>query len=459
MFSTKSGHLSHGSGTLHSANIYHDKVTTMPKSAESDESKSINNSNYGNDTNFSTAMSGDANSAVKMEHMIKSEKAKSFSESGGGGGGGSSSANKSECIDSVLNQRTDNNSSSINQMNLGGASHQSSGSCYPSTMDAPSVEQSMNVTDELCYRNYSNASDISRPTVPFANEMMANRALVANYEYSAARSYESAMNGISTAPTFDRYDMNLGNLYASSLSMQRSNLTYPPYLNSFSAEDPNQPKYLAEHHFPPSTMLKSETGAENQAPYYPKPMYHYDPSFPLAGFSAMNLSLRTAAVAAASNSLPIMDLSAANVVTSSSLAGCSNPPHYSAIQRLQASTSASTPKSSRTPNPSPQANNSEQTTDNRMPMNNLKLQSYQLPTENFAQNSRSPPPSEPVDLCNSQMKPGTFAADNSSMETAPNRPYSRESTSDSNASPYIDTYKGEPMGKHYAKREKKNAFR
>ncbi|XP_055303687.1 uncharacterized protein LOC129569161 isoform X2 [Sitodiplosis mosellana] len=434
MFTAKSSHLSHGSSTLHTANIYNDKVT-MAKSAESDESKSINNSNYGNDTNFSNIMDG-GGSTVKMEHMIKSEKAKSFSESGG------SSGSKSECVDSVSNQRADNNNSSINQMNLDPASHQSSG-CYPSTMDATSVEQSMN-TDELCYRNYSNSNDISRPAVPFANDMMANRALVANYEYSAVRNYENAMNGISTAPTFDRYDMNLGNLYASSLSMQRSNLTYPPYLNSFGSEDPNQPKYLAEHHFSQAAMLKNDTSGENQAPYYPKPMYHYDPSFPLAGFSAMNLSLRTAAVAAASNSLPIMDLSAANV-TSSSLSGCSNPPHFSAIQRLQTSNSTSTPKSSRTPNPSPQTNNSEQTTDNGMAMNNLKLQSYQLPAENFAQNSRSPT-NEPVDLCNSQIKPGTFTADNNSMETAPNRPYSRESTSDSNASPYIDTYKGEPMG-------------
>lgn len=407
----------------------------MTKSSESDESKSINNSNYGNDTNFSNIMGGGgstSSSSAKMEHMIKSEKAKSFSESGSGGG------SKSECIDSVPNQRTDNNTSSINQMNLGAASHQSSG-CYASTID----EQSMN-TDELCYRSYSNSNDILRPTVPFANDMMANRALVANYEYSAVRSYENAMNGISTAPTFDRYDMNLGNLYASSLSMQRS---YPPYLNSFGpSEDPNQQKYLAEHHFSQAAMLKNETTGETSTPYYPKPMYHYDPSFPLAGFSAMNLSLRTAAVAAATgSSLPIMDLSSANV-TSSNLPGCSNPPLYSSVQRLQTSTSNSTSKLSRTPNPSPQTNNSEQTTDNRMPMNNLKLQSYQLPAENFAQNSRSPP-TEPVDLCNSQMKPGTFTADNNSMETAPNRPYSRESTSDSNASPYIDSYKAEPMGK------------
>lgn len=400
--------------------MYGDKVT-ITKPAESEASKSVNNSNYGNETNFSSLM----NSGVKMEHMIKSEKGKNFSESGD---------TKAECIDSVSNHRNDNNHSSINQMNLV-ASHQST-ICYPGT-NAP-TEQSM--TDDLCYRSYSNSNDISRP---FANDMMANRALVANYEYSAVRSYENAMNGISQTPSFDRYDMNLGNLYASSLSMQRSNLAYPSYLNSFSSEDPNQQKYLHEHHFSQAAMLKNDTSAEGATPYYPKAMYHYDPSFPLAGFSAMNLSLRTAAVAAANGSLPIMDLTSPNA-TSSNLLG-HNPPHYSNVQHLQ--TSTSTPKTSRNSNPSPQTNNTEQSTDNRMPLNNPKIQSYQLHGENFAQTSSRSSPNEPVDLCNSQMKPhsGGFATENA-IESAQNRPYSRESTSDSNASPYVDTYKGEPMG-------------
>lgn len=423
---------------------YGDKMT-IAKHGESDEmteSKSMTaNHNYGNDTNFSNIMVAAgvaAGSSVKMEHLIKSEKSKSFSESGN---------NKSECIENdVQNERTDNNGSSLNQMNLIG-SHQSS-NCYANTIEQP-VEQSMN-SDEFSYRNYSNA-DLSRPTVPFANDMMANRALVANYEYSAVRSYENAMNGIPSGPTFDRYDMNLGNLYASSLSMQRSNLTYPSYLNTFGADDPNQQKYLHEHHFAQSAMLKNEPSGENATPYYPKPMYHYDAAFPLAGFSAMNLSLRTAAVAAAATtSLPIMDLSTPTV-TSSNFSHGHNSPHYSSVQRLQAASSA--PKASRTPNLSPHANTNEQqqhSDSNRMPLNNLKLQSYQLHGENFAtQNSRSPPPNEPVDLCNSPIKPthsGAFTADNS-METAQNRPYSRDSTSDSNASPYVDAYKGEPMGK------------
>lgn len=432
--------------SLHAANIYSDK-TTIAKHGENDgmnESKSINNSNYANDTNFSNLMGtgavgdGAVASNVKMEHMIKSEKSKTFSESG----------NKSECIESVQNQRTDNGSSAANQMSLI-ASHPPS-SCYSSTIDS-SVEQSLN-TDDLCYRSYSSSNDISRSSVPFANDMVANRALVANYEYSAVRSYENAMNGISAGPAFDRYDMNLGNLYASSLSMQR---TYPPYLNTFGTDDPNQQKYLHDTHFSQAAMLKNDLGTENAAPYYPKPMYHYDPSFPLAGFSAMNLSLRTAAVAAASSSLPIMDLS-----SPSATSHAPNASHYTTVQRLQSSTATATPKSTRTPDPSPQTNsNNEQSADNRMPLSNLKMQSYQLQSENFAQNSRSPQ-NEPVDLCNSQIKPhsGTFTADNS-IENAQNRPYSRESTSDSNASPYVDTYKGEPMGKPtfvmYKKRNRK----
>lgn len=410
---------------LHSANINGDKLTMHTESAKSDAaSKSISHSNYGSESNYSNAMD-----TFKMEHMIKSGKSKSFSESG----------SKSECInDNVQNQRTDDNTSSINQMNLG-VTHQSSSNCYQDTIDT-SIEQSLNA-DEMCYRTYTNSNDISRPMVTgFSNDMMTNRAL-ASYEYSTVRSYENAINGISTAPTFDRYDLNLGNLYASSLSMQRPNLTYQPYLNSFGTEDPSQQKYLHEHHFSQAALLKNETANENSTPYYPKPMYHYDPSFPLAGFSAMNLSLRTATAAAAGNSLPIMDTSSSDVTSNSFT---SNPPLNSAVQRSQ--TSNPTSKPSRTPNLSPQTNNTEQSSDNRMPVNNLKLQSYQMSGENLAQKSRSPQ-NEPVDLCNSDMKPATgFTADNS-METAQNRPYSRESTSDSNASPYVDTYKGEPMGK------------
>lgn len=426
---------SHQTSSMHTANIYSDKTAKHGENDVMHETKSINNSNYGNNTNFSNLMSASAvaSSNVKMEHMIKSEKMKSFSESG----------SKSECIESVPNQRTDTNSGAVNQMSLI-ASHQTS-NCYPSSQLDASVEQSLG-TDDLCYRSYSSSNEMPRSTVPFANDM-ANRALVANYEYSAVRSYENAMNGISAAPAFERYDMNLGNLYASSLSMQRSNLTYPPYLNTFGAEDPNQQKYLHDSHFSQASMLKTDSTNENSQPYYPKPMYHYDPSFPLAGFSAMNLSLRTAAAAAAaSSSLPIMDLSSP-CVTSANLHG-PNPSHYSTVQRLQLSASSTTPKPTRTPDPSPQTNsNNEQSADNRMSLGNLKMQSYQLQNESFAQNSRSPQ-NEPVDLCNSQIKPhsSTFTSDNS-IENAQNRPYSRESTSDSNASPYVDTYKGEPMGK------------
>lgn len=427
---------------LHAPNIYMDKAAIGKQQIGHDrfnESKLIGNSNFKIDANFPNIMEETATvNGLKMEPMIKSEKSKSFSENG----------SKSECSESSVHiQRTDNNNSSINQMNA--IAHQSSG-CFPSTMDA-SAEQAIS-TDDLSYRNYSNPNDVSRPIVPFPNDIMANRALVANYEYSAVRSYENSMNGLSSAPTFDRFDMNLGNLYASSI--QRPSLTYPSYLNTFAADDPNQQKYLHEHHFAQGTIPKNEPAAENATPYYPKPMYHYDPAFPLAGFSAMNLTLRSAAVAAASSTLPIMDLSPPNSMSNTH---GHNSSHYSSVQRPQTSTSTSTStstaKSIRTPHASPLNNNNDQSSDkNRIPMSNSKMQSYQLQGDSYAHNSRSPL-NEPVDLCNTQIKshPGTFMADNA-IGNAQNRPFSRESTSDSNASPYMDVrmeYKGEPMSEFF----------
>lgn len=461
--------------SLHDGNIYGDKVT-MEKHTENiamNEPKSMNNSNYGNDTNFSnvltTSSAGAAtstgtsstppNGKMLVEHMIKSEKPKSFIESANCG-------SKSECNEN--GQRIDesggNSANSMNHMNLIGTSHQSSSICYPSTVLDPSAIESTMSNDDLCYRGYAPSSN--ELSASFANDMMANRALVANYEYSTVRGYENAMNG---------YDMNLGNLYA------RSNLAYPSYLNSFGADvDLNQQKYLHDphhhhhHHYSSTAMLKNDSAtAEAATPYYPKPMYHYDSAFPLTGFSAMNLSLRMSAAAAAAaaggggGAGPIIDFTPSNV-TSSNLHATNSPHYTTAVQRLQANSASTTPKSTRTPpNSSPQAISSEQqlqqqqpSDSNRMPMNNLKLQSYQLHGENFAPNSRTSP-SEPVDLCNSEIgKPthsGAFAAaaattgttDNQSIETAQNRPFSRESTSDSNASPYVDAYKGDPMGKFY----------
>lgn len=481
---SKSNHTQQPVNALHDVNIYGDKVTMESKHTESNamnESKSMNNSNYANDTNFSNVLATAAASATPtgasaaqpngkmlVEHMIKSEKPKSFNESANCG-------SKSECHEN--GQRIDGgggtSSSSMNHMNLIGASHQSSSACYPSSiLDPSAIDPSMN-SDELCYRSYAaSTNELSRSSASFANDMMANRALVANYEYSTVRGYENAMNG---------YDMNLGNLYA------RSNLAYPSYLNTFNADvDPNQQKYLHDphhhhhHHYSSTAMLKNDSATtETPAPYYPKPMYHYDPAFPLTGFSAMNLtnlSLRTAAAAAAvaaaagggggggGSAGPILEFTSPNV-TASNL-HMANSPHYTTVQRLQSNSASTPPKSARTPpNSSPQAIGSEaqpQPDSHRLPMNNLKLQSYQLHGENFASNSRTPS-SEPVDLCNSEIgkstqHSGAFAAaaaaaattattDSQSIETTQNRPFSRESTSDSNASPYVDAYKSDPMGK------------
>lgn len=476
---SKSNHIQQPVNAMHDVNIYCDKVT-MEKHTESNamnESKLMNNSNYANHTNFRNALATTAAAAISsgasstqpngkmlVEHMIKSEKSKSFNESANCG-------SKSECNEN--GQRIDESgggsSSSMNHMNLIGASHQSSTVCYPPTiLDSSAMESSMH-NDDLCYRSYAASSnELSRSSASFANDMMANRALVANYEYSTVRGYENAMNG---------YDMNLGNLYA------RSNLAYPSYLNTFNADvDPNQQKYLHDphhhhhhHHYSSTAMLKNDAAtSETSTPYYPKPMYHYDPAFPLTGFSAMNLSnlsLRTAAAAAAAAAAagggggaagPIIEFTSPNV-TSSNL-HMTNSPHYTTVQRLQANSASTPPKSARSPpNSSPQAISSEQqqqqSDSNRLPMNNLKLQSYQLHGENFASNSRTPS-SEPVDLCNSEIgkstqHSGAFAAaaattaatDSQSIETAQNRPFSRESTSDSNASPYVDAYKSDPMGK------------
>lgn len=398
-------------------------------------SKTLTANNYGTNSNFPSN-----DPTVKMENLIKSEKVKSFNE-------------KSECTD----QRTND----INSID-GRSNHGQLSGCYPSGLDpSAGIEQSVQ-SDDFYFRNYSHPSDITRSsTASYANEMMANRSLVANYEYSAVRSYENAINGIPSATPFDRYDMNLGNLYASSLPMQRP---YPSYFTSFGQDDASaQQKYFHDH-----PMLKSDHGIDNSSPYYPKPMYHYDhPSFPLTGFSAMNLTLRSAAVAAAAtNSLqPIMSLSTPSVTSSNLLAH--NPSYYTVAQRTTTDelTPSNTPKpNANTPSPQPNTNANTANTTNNTNTNDLnsdggrggtvensKNRSYRLNDDNLTQyqNSRSPQ-SEPVDLCNAPLKPNTnaFSGDNNSVETVPqNRPFSRESTSDSNASPYVDSFKGDPMSK------------
>lgn len=376
-------------------------------------------------SDFSNSLnSSESNS--KMESLVKKGKMKSFNEK----------------IETGGNIEATNPS-------------QTPGNCFPTGLEAPPTEQ----TDDFYFRNYSHANEIVRPaTVSYTNEMMTNRALAANYDYSAVRSYESA---ISSGTAFDRYDMNLSNLYASPLSMQRSNITYPTYFGSFSQEDPNsQPKYFHDH-----AMLKTEHGIDSSTPYYPKPMYHYDPAFPLSGFSAMNLTLRTAAAAAAaaSNSLPIMNLTTPHVTSSNLLTH--NPSYYSVAQRNTNDTltsSNSDAKLNVNTSLSPHSNNNDQNSDSRTTMNNnnninSKSRSYRLHDENLPQyqNSRSPQ-NEPVDLCNAPIKPtsSTFNTESNSIENTQNRPFSRESTSDSNASPYVDAFKTDPMGEYFSKQNK-----
>lgn len=331
---------------------------------------------------------------------------------------------------------------------------QATGNCYPTGLE---TEQ----TDDFYFRNYSHVNEIARPaTVSYTNEMMTNRALAANYDYSAVRGYE---NAISSGTAFDRYDMNLNNLYASPLSMQRSNITYPTYFGSFGQEDPNgQQKYFHEH-----AMLKTEHGIDGSTPYYPKPMYHYDPAFPLSGFSAMNLTLRSAAAAAvASNSLPIINLTAPSVTSSNLLTH--NPSYYSVAQRNTNDSSTSTNSNAKlNVNTSPHSKNNDQNSDSGTTMknnnnnnnNNSKSRSYRLHDENLPQYQKSrSPQSEPVDLCNAPIKPtsSTFNTESNSIENTQNRPFSRESTSDSNASPYVDSFKIDPMGEYFRNKPGRN---
>lgn len=296
--------------------------------------------------------------------------------------------------------------------------------------DAVTEPQGVNA-DEF-YRNYSNAGEITRST----NEMMTNRALVASYEYSAVRNYEHAMNGLPAGPPFDRYDMNLSSLYASSLSMQRPNISYPSYLNTFNTDEvATHQKYFGEH------------GADGATPYYPKPMYHYDSTFPLGGFSAMNLALRSSAVP---NPLPIIDLSATNATVSNS--STSNQAHYSMAHNRVNETQMSgvTVKEPQTPNASPQNMNISGES-RRRPVSNNKNDGFSGQHESncSAYQRTKSPQTEPVDLCNASEKGTPFGADNST-DNAQNRPFSRsDSASDSTASPYIDAIKTDSMGEFW----------
>lgn len=389
--------------------------------------------------------------SIKSENIVKSEKSKVFNEN---------VKKTNEAINSVRSERnTENNSeSSINQMHMMASSSASllaeqqsqSNNCYLNETTPATYETPFN-SDDLYFRNYAGSgSDITRPIVSYANEMIANRALAANYDYSSVRNYENAMNTISTSAAFDRYDMNLSNLYASTLPMQRPGITYPSYLQSIAQDD--------QHHLSAAqaTMLKSEHCSETPTPFYPRPMYHYDPSFSLSRFPAMNLALRTAATT--NSSVPIIDLSTQNVSSSNAYSASAQ---YSTVHRSNdTNTPSASPKRACSPNSSPQANSNDRSIDSnlddRMPLINSDKnnRTYPLQADNLSadhnvrrsiSNSRSPQ-TEPVNLCNAPLKTLPFSTNNS-IENAQNRPYSRESTSDSNASPYIDAYKGDSMGK------------
>lgn len=462
---------------LDTQHIYNTKTLAMSKNDRTIELKTINNNNSilnnGNShhaLNRINYVNSNSNinlseSSIKAESVIKSEKSKILNER---------SKISIETTNHIVSDRhVEKCESSIEQTNVTTSSssasmiaghHNQANNSYLSAIEASSSTfESPFSSDDLYFRNYANSgAEITRPIVSYANEMIANRALAANYEYSSV-----AMNSIPTSAAFDRYDMNLSNLYASTIPMQRTGITYPSYLQSVAQDDSSATqKYFHDQHLTQTSMIKTDHCNESQTPFYPRPMYHYDPSFSLTRFPAMNLALRSAASAAAavtSSTLPIIDLSAPSVHGSNSQAYSSA--QYPMIHRSNDAnnTPTASPKHACTPNTSPQANSNERSIDSnlddRLPSVSIsKNRTYPLQTENSSteqsvrrsiSHSRSPQ-IEPVNLCNAPLKTLPFSTNNNniSIENTQNRPYSRESTSDSNASPYVDAYKADSMGKN-----------
>lgn len=314
--------------------------------------------------------------------------------------------------------------------------------------------------DDAYARSYTQMNEIgnaamTRSIVSYPNEIVSSRAS-SNYEFQVARSYENAMNGIPpSSATLDRYDLNC------LMSNQRPSMY--PYLQPTMDDLNNQQKYLHEQHQMTQAMLKSEHDTENSTPLYPRPMYHYDPTTGqiASGFSAMNLSVKMAAAfrastaAAAAGSIPIIDLSSANVTSTS--AHPFNSQHYGG-QRLNNS-NPSSPRMENSPRTTPQPQNQHNQSVDRLPNNGEHSPAYPNQSDSVSHNNNGPftgkrsPQTEPVDF-SAPLRPlnGGFAFSGSLNHPS----YSRESTPDSGTSPYMESFKADPTGKLVVKKSQRN---
>ncbi|XP_055681980.1 myelin transcription factor 1 isoform X2 [Lutzomyia longipalpis] len=301
----------------------------------------------------------------------------------------------------------------------------------PMSIDDPYIRE-----QQIRYSQMNDLSGLARPTVSYS-DIGGNRTVPTGYELSvntsSHRPYDPGVGPITTA--FERYDPNC--------PPQRANMY--PYIQP-SMEDINQQqKYLQEQHMA-HAMMKQDMD-ENSAPIYPRPMYHYDPTTGTLppGFSAINLSVKIGTPhpiphksgGSPSPNGPVIDLSTSSV-TSSSPHGF-NSPHYGG-QRMQTGSPqpGASPHHLASPQvPSPQG----QTLDlsvNRLPHSGDTSPQYSTHPDgmghpqSFGGTPRSPQ-TEPVDF------------------SGPPRPvgfglvYSRESTPDSGASHYMESYR-DPSG-------------
>lgn len=260
--------------------------------------------------------------------------------------------------------------------------------------------------------------------------------------YELARSYENAVNGIA----FDRYDFN------SLIATQRPAMY--PYLQT-SIDDFSQQKYFQEQHqMATEAMLKSEHGMDgSQTPLYPRPVYHHYDQFaaaPPPGFSAINLTVKMASAFKSNPSptgpVPMMSTPA------STASHAYNSAHFP-VQRMSDS-SPSSPRIGTSPN----ANCSPPPTSN-LPPNSSTSPSYPNQTHHSQSfSSKKSPQTEPVDF-SAPLRPLAIGAGFPFNGTAVGQAvYSRESTPDSVASPYIDSYRTEACGKCVTIRKMQSFF-
>lgn len=357
---------------------------------------------------------------IKSQIQIKSEKASIPKSSIQGSGFVSESQISSNAIQSTISSSGQMASSCVTSQSM---------NKYMSAFDA-SLPASI---DDSYTRSYSQQMcDLQHP---YASGPTS---------YELARSYENAVNGIA----FDRYDLN------SLISTQRPAM-YPYLQTSIDDFSGQQQKYFQEQHqMATEAMLKSEQGMDgSQTPLYPRPVYHHYDQFaaaPPPGFSAINLTVKMASAFKSSPSLagpvPLMNTPTSNA------SHAYNSAHFP-VQRMSDS-SPSSPRIGTSPN----ANCSPPPTSNLTP-NSSASPSY--PNQSHQRQSFSStksPQTEPVDF-SAPLRPLAIGAGFPFNGTAIGQAvYSRESTPDSAASPYIESYRTEACGKCLIFQNMKSSF-